>query len=98
MRIVMQMKWDGVTPEQYNSMRQSVHWEGNVPQGAVFHVAGFHDNAIHVTDIWESAEDFNNFAQSRLIPGAIKAEIKGQPQVELFPMHAIFIPALERVN
>ena len=52
MRIVMQMRWDGVTPEQYEHMRNTAHWEPDVPKGAVFHVPGFHDNAIRVTDIW----------------------------------------------
>jgi hypothetical protein len=98
MRIIMQMKWDGVTPAQYEKMRNSAHWEPDVPKGAVFHVAGFTDNAIRVTDIWESADDFNHFVQTRLMPAAIAAELKGQPQVEIFPIHAIFIAALQRLG
>ena len=98
MRIVMSMKWDGVTPDQYEHMRNTAHWEPDVPKGAVFHVAGFHDNGIRVTDIWESAEDFNNFVQSRLMPAAIAAEVKGQPQVDIFPAHAIFVPDPKKLN
>ena len=94
----MQMKWDGVTPEQYEHMRNTAHWEPNVPKGAVFHVAGFHDNAIRVTDIWESAEDLDNFVQSRLMPAAAAAAVKGTPQVEVLPVHAIFVPALQRLS
>jgi hypothetical protein len=97
MRIIMQMKWDGVTPDQYELMRNTAHWEPDVPKGAVFHVAGFTNGSIRVTDIWESADDFNNFVNSRLMPAAIAAKLPGQPQVEIFPVHAIFVPALQKV-
>jgi hypothetical protein len=88
MRTVMIMKWDGLTSAQYDQLRKSVNWEGNTPKGAVF----------HVTDIWESADEFNNFVQNRLMPGVAALGIKTQPQVELFPVHAIFVPALQRLS
>ncbi len=94
----MTMKWEGVTPEQYEAMRRSVNWEGNAPKGGVFHVAGFHDNAIHVTDIWESAEELDAFVNERLMPGAVKAGVSGAPHVDVFPVHAIYVPALQRLN
>lgn len=93
----MVMKWDGVTADQYEQMRKTVNWEGNMPKGALFHVAAFHNNACRVTDIWESGDDFNNFVQNRLMP-ATAAGIKGEPQVEMFPVHAIFVPALQRIG
>ena len=98
MRILMLMKWDGITPAQYDELRKSVHWEGNMPKGAVFHVAAFGNNAIRVTDIWESANEMNSFIQNRLMPEVMKMGITSQPQVETFPVHAIFIPALQRTS
>lgn len=94
MRIVMTMKWDGVTSEQYEQIRKRVNWEGNIPKGAVFHVAGFEDKALRVTDIWESVDDFNHFVEHRLMPATTEAGIQTQPQVATFPVHAIFNPAL----
>ena len=91
----MLMKWDGITPAQYENLRKSVNWEGNIPNGAVFHVAGFGNNAIHVTDIWESTQEMNDFIQKRLMPEVMKIGIKSQPTVETFPVHAIFVPALQ---
>ena len=93
----MIMKWDGVTADQYEAIRKTINWEGNMPKGAVFHVAAFDKTGIRVTDIWESADEFNDFVQSRLMPGTAAAGIKGQPQVEILPVHAIFVPALERI-
>jgi hypothetical protein len=92
MRVVMIMKWDGVTTDQYELVRKSVNWEGNKPNGAVFHVSAFGNNTMHVTDIWESGDDFNNFVQNRLMPGVAQAGIHGQPQVEVLPLHAIYVP------
>ena len=95
----MRMKWDGVTPELYDKMRKVVNWEGNPPEGAVFHIAAFKDNVLYVTDIWESENDFNNFSQNRLMPKvAEEKEFQGEPQIEILPIHAIFAPVLERVS
>ena len=92
MPIVMSMRWEGVTPEQYDAARDTVHWEGDVPDGAIYHVASFDDGGIWVTDIWESAEQFQRFVESRLMPGVQAVGITGEPHVEIRPAHAIFAP------
>src|SRR4051794_13606140 len=53
-QIVMQMRWAGVTPEQYEEARSRVDWEGDPADGGVFHVAGFDESGLRVTDVWES--------------------------------------------
>ena len=94
----MSMQWNGVTPDQYEKVRKSVNWEGDTPKGAIFHVAGFNNNVLRVTDIWESENDFNNFTQQRLMPGVAAAGIEGQPQVEMFPAHAIYVAAADKLK
>ena len=94
----MVMKWDGFTKANYETIRKTINWEGNHPKGALFHVAAFDKDGGHVTDIWESADDFNNFVKDRLMPGAAAAGIKGEPQVEMFPIYAIFVGALQRLS
>lgn len=91
----MLMKWNGIKPEQYEAVRRIVNWEGNHPKGGMFHVAAFSENALHVTDIWESEQDFNQFVQNRLMPGVIEAGIATQPEVQLLPVHALFTPAFQ---
>src|SRR4051812_32329455 len=92
MRVQMIMKWDGVTPDQYDKLRKAVNWEGNQPKGGLFHVASFGNNAARVTDIWESEADLNNFLQNRLMPGVAQVGLQGEPQVEVFPVHASYVP------
>ena len=94
----MIMKWDGVTTEQYEQVRKSVNWEGNVPKGAIFHTAAFGNNSLRVVDLWESPEDFNNFVQQRLNKGTQAAGIKGEPKVELYPVHTTFVPGPDKLN
>jgi hypothetical protein len=92
MATVMLMHWPEVTKEQYEEVRRSVDWEGNVPQGAKFHVAWFGDDGFRVLDLWESRESFETFVQQRLMPGVQKIGIQGQPRIEYASSHAIFAP------
>lgn len=94
MAVVMTMKWAGVTPEQYDEARERVGWEENEPAGGIFHVASFADGALHVTDVWESAEDFQRFVDGRLMP-VVKGimGLPGEPEVQIRPAHRVFAPA-----
>lgn len=92
MAIMMQMKWAGVTKDQYEAIRKSVAWESNKPEGGRFHVASFDAQGLRVVDLWENAEKFNRFVETRLMPGVKAAGIPGEPEVEILPVHAIFAP------
>ena len=92
MQTVMLMRWAGVTPEQYEEMRSRVDWEGDVPDGAVLHVAGFDGDDLRVTDVWESEEQFGRFADERLMPAVKEIGIEGEPEVRFYPVTLIFNP------
>jgi hypothetical protein len=95
MAVVMLMEWDGVTLEQYEAVRKLVNWEGNPPEGGMFHVAAITDTGLRVTDLWESAEAFQSFVGQRLMPGVQQIGIQDQPRVEIYPVHALFTPAFK---
>jgi len=92
MAIVMRMEWPGVTPEQYDEACEVVGWERDMPRGAIFHVA-FFDEGFKVVDVWETAEDFQSFVDSRLMPGIAQVGIEGEPNVTIVPAHRVFNPA-----
>lgn len=92
MAVMMLMQWDGVTREQYDAVRKIVDFEGNPPEGALYHVAGCSDRGLRVADTWERAEDFQAFVEQRLMPGVQKAGIHGEPKVEIWPAYNIFTP------
>jgi hypothetical protein len=89
---VMQMRWAGVTPEQYEQARSQVDWEGDVPDGAVLHVAGFDGDDLCVTDVWDSPEHFQRFVEARLMPAVQEIGIEGEPEVRFYPVTLIFNP------
>ena len=92
MAVVMNMRWNGVTPEQYDAVRKIVNWEGDRPEGSIHHVAWFDDAGARVVDLWETAEDFQRFVDERLMAGVAQAGVQGQPDVEIQPAHAIYAP------
>ena len=94
MATMMRMTWSPVTKEQYDEARERVNWEGDTPDGAIFHVSAFDGDTIHVTDVWESAEQFNRFAEERLMPVTSELGMNTEPQVEFYEVHAIFNPGV----
>ena len=92
MATIMLMHWPEVTKEKYEEVRRDVNWEGNVPQGAKFHVSWFGDDGFHVMDLWDSQQDFETFVRDRLTPGLQRAGIQSQPRVQFAPAHAVFAP------
>jgi hypothetical protein len=92
MAVVMRMEWPEVTADQYEAARKVVHWEDEVPPGAIFHVAFFDEGGFKVVDVWETEEDFQAFSESRLMPGIEPLGIEGEPKVTFAPAQAIFNP------
>jgi hypothetical protein len=90
---VLKMRWEGVTPEQYEALRPIVNWESDPPEGLVFHVAWFRDDGITSVDVWESSDNFDEFFQTRLMPGIKQIGLEGQPAQHWFDAHAYFNPA-----
>ena len=94
MATIMLMHWREATPDQYDQARQKVRWDQDTPTGAKLHVSGFGDDGLHVTDVWESEQAFNDFLQQRLTPAIQEVGIQGQPDVKFFPLHGVYAPAL----
>ena len=90
--IGMDLKWNGITPEQYDTLHDVVKWESNHPTGGLFHVAFFDNNGVRVHDLWESEMDLNNFVTNRLMPGVAPIGITSQPTIEVHPAYAVFTP------
>lgn len=87
MSIVMQMRWKGVTPAQYDQVREIVAWERDPAPGGALHVAWFDDDGLRVWDVWESADAFGAFTEGRLTPGVAQVGIETQPDVTIAPLH-----------
>jgi hypothetical protein len=91
------VEWDGVTQQQYEALRRLVDWEGDSPKGLSFHVAAFDEKGGHFVDVWETADEFQSFIESRLMPGAKQVGMQGEPRAQMQPVHALFTPAYRSV-
>ena len=92
MAIVWMLEWDGITPEQYDAMREAIDWEGNVPDGLHFHVAAFSNKGLVLTEVWESPDHVQPFMDDRFLPAIKKMGISSMPRVDLYPVHRSFVP------
>jgi hypothetical protein len=97
MPTVMSMHWPKIKQEDYDRALEHVDWEGNTPDGAIFHVAWFDDqDGFHVLDLWESPDQFNRFVEERLMPGLQELGIDaGEPNVRMTEAHRVFTPAFQ---
>ena len=92
MPTVMEMTWPSISRDDYERAREAVNWEGDVPQGAMFHVAWFEDG-LRVLDLWESQEDFERFGNERLMPKLQELGIgSDQPEIAFHEAHRYFAP------
>jgi len=55
-----------------------------------FFANSFYSKGLRVTDVWESKEDLEAFFAGRLGEGFKKVGIPGQPNMEIYPLHALF--------
>ncbi|GAA2139874.1 hypothetical protein GCM10009760_22590 [Kitasatospora kazusensis] len=91
MAVVLKMRWAGVTPEHYEAVREAVRWEEQPPEGLALHVASFDADAMYVTDVWNSPQDWETFFAERLRPAVEKAGLPGRPDSDLLPLHRRFV-------
>jgi hypothetical protein len=92
MAIVWMLEWAGITPEQYDELRQRVNWEGDVPDGLRFHVAAFDGKGLVVTEVWDSPDHVQPFMDGRFLPVVRQMGINSMPRVDLYPTHRVFSP------
>jgi hypothetical protein len=70
-------------------VREIVGWETNPDPNGQFHVAFFDESGFNGIDVWDSPEAFQNFVDTRLMPG-IAGGVDGEPTVTITPAHAVF--------
>jgi hypothetical protein len=98
MSAVMILEWPGFTREQYDRVMSNLDFDTKPPTGGILHVAGFANGNLRVIDVWDSQQAFERFQQERLKPAVQQAGISGQPKVELFPLHNVYAPNIEKLR
>jgi hypothetical protein len=69
------MEFEGGTIDQYDQVieKMGLRPGGAGPPGALFHWAEETDGGVRVTDVWETREQFDDFAERQI--GPLSAEV-----------------------
>ncbi len=95
MAVIVHVILRGLTPEQYDQVREGVGWLDSPPVGGLAHLSWWEDEDNHNTDAWETDADFVSFAENRLGPVLAELGIDIEPEVSFQPAYEVFAP--ERV-
>jgi hypothetical protein len=80
--------------EQYDAVNAKVDPASDPPAGLLMHVGAVNGSVVHVVDVWESEQQFNDFRESRLGPavGEVMGEAAGPPNIEVREVRDFFTP------
>jgi hypothetical protein len=89
MAVAVTMDFDGTTLEQYDAVIERMGFTpgGGGPQGLLFHWACETPTGIRVTDVWESRERFDRFAQEQIGPITEEVGVPGPPKSDYTEVH-----------
>jgi hypothetical protein len=89
MAVAVVQEFDGGTLEQYDQIVAGLGLTPGGPgaAGGMFHWVTAVDGGIRVTDVWESAEQFQAFAQEKIGPLAAQAGITSPPRITMYEVH-----------
>ncbi len=90
MAIGLRLEFPGGTQEQYIAVHDHLDIESRPPHGLIFHCSGPIDGGWRVLDVWHSRNDFDQFAQRRLLPAVAELGDRAfptPPDIKVFPVH-----------
>ena len=95
MAIGVQLDFNGATLDQYDQILQKMGFTpgGTGAPGGISHYCQKTDNGIRVVDVWESKEQFEQFAQEKIGPLAASVGFPGAPEITFFEIHNYLTPA-----
>jgi hypothetical protein len=87
MAVAVLLDLPGVTPEIYDAVVEEMNLGGRPPEGATYHVAGPTEGGFRVVDVWESREQFEQFARDHISPLMQKHGAQSRPNITIWDVH-----------
>ncbi len=89
MAVAVQLDFPGGTLEQYDQVIEKMGFRkgGTGGPGGLFHWATKTDDGIRVTDVWETREAFDAFAEEKIGPITQEVGVPGPPRIQFFEVH-----------
>ena len=94
MAIAVQLEFNGATLEQYDQVcaKMGLQPGGQGPPGSLSHWVTKTPNGIRVTDVWQSKEQFEQFAEEKVGPLTASVGMTEPPQITFHEVHNYFGP------
>ncbi len=89
MAVMMILDWEGVTPEQYAQVNDTmgIHSDADAPDGLISHIAAIDESGeLTIVDLWESEAALGRFYETRLGPALAEVGIP-ESQARTHPVH-----------
>lgn len=89
MAVGVQVDFKGATLAQYDEIIQKMGFRPGGPgaPGCVSHWVMKTDDGMRVTDVWESQDAFEKFAQEKIGPFSAEVGLPNPPEVQFFEVH-----------
>jgi hypothetical protein len=93
MAVGVVLEFPGGTLEQYDQVieKMGLTEGGDTPEGAIFHWVTKTDDGFRVTDVWESRQAFERFAQEKIGPLSQEVGVPGPSKTTFFEVHNYLI-------
>ena len=92
MAVIAHVTLRGVSPEQYDKVRELCGWLDEPPTGGLGHLTWFEDGVNYNVDAWEDEAALEAFATERLGPAMAQAGVDSVPEIAIQPAHEVFLP------
>jgi hypothetical protein len=89
MAVAVVLEFEGSTLEQYEQVIQKMGFTHGGPggDGGLFHWVTATDDGIRVTDVWQTKEHFQKFAQEQIEPYTREVGFAGPPKMTFYDVH-----------
>jgi len=88
MPVAIEMDFPGATLAQYDEVIEKMGLtDGGVPPGAIFHWVAETPDGLRVVDVWETREQFEQFAEEQIGPYTREVGIESEPTMKFHDVH-----------
>jgi hypothetical protein len=89
MSVMLIVEVPGFTQEQYDAVSKELGSQGAFPESLKFHATGSIEGGWQIVEVWNSVDDYQEFAHSHLKKTFANHGVTGIPTVRVVPIHSL---------
>jgi ketosteroid isomerase-like protein len=92
MTVITEVLLRGVSPAEYDALREQARWLEEAPVGGLAHLTWWEGDDCHNVDAWESEDAFGAWGDERLRPAMAAVGLAVAPEVTMHRAHEVYAP------